>query len=81
MVSHRFCRHCKSPARGNPCWYGIVCPQGAAMGFDPPCMCDDYAEEVWRRERRWSRRWLLLIAFAALCLGVVVAAELLREFL
>lgn len=59
------CRHCKSPSRFNPCWYGITVDKWAAgRGYDPPCLCDDYAEEVERRERHrfvWGTSVMLVV--------------------
>jgi hypothetical protein len=68
----RFCPHCKSPARGNPCWYYLDNPQAAAGGWDAPCTGDDADETYWARERRIRRIWLPLVLLA-----VVAAAAFL----
>lgn len=50
-LSPRACRHCKSPAKGNPCWWGLDNPQYRAGGGDPPCFGDFYnAQRFWTGE-------------------------------
>lgn len=65
------CPHCKSPARGNPCWWYLDNPEYAAGGGDPPCECDAYAEEAHARERRFGRNVLLVIAGLAIAFAVL----------
>jgi hypothetical protein len=72
------CRYCKSPARGNPCWYFLDRPEHAAGGGDPPCIVhedDDEAPPLPRFGLRWSR-WLFIFILAA-----VVAAIYYRSVL
>lgn len=51
------CRHCGSPRRFNPCWYGITVDKWAAgKGYDPPCLEDIFNEEAEERRRARRRR-------------------------
>jgi hypothetical protein len=69
----RSCRHCKSPARGNPCWYFLDHPEQVEPGADPPCIDDSYSEEYEdrmdgrrkRRRRAWSIFFVLVILASA----------------
>lgn len=71
----RACRHCGSPARGNPCWWGFKDPAASIHGGDPPCACDEYAERHERRESAFVRN-LLLIG-----IGIPLAGTLIIYFL
>lgn len=62
------CPFCKSPSRGNPCWYYLDYPHFAKIGGDPPCTDYDY-DHVWQRKRARSGWWLA----GALVLMVVLA--------
>lgn len=65
----RVCRHCGSPARGNPCW-GLP----ADPNFDPPCYDDSYHETIAENRRANMRFGLGVLIFGALaCLGVLLA--------
>jgi len=72
------CRHCKSPNRWNPCWYGVTVAKGADPGgADPPCigdMYDDDARERRASEDRANLRWLLIVlgAFGLLVLAAQI---------
>jgi hypothetical protein len=57
------CRYCKSPARGNPCWFALDYP---LSGGDPPCVDDDYREEYERadgpaKEARSAHAWSMFL--------------------
>jgi hypothetical protein len=65
-----FCPHCKSPARGNPCWYYLDNPEAAAGGWDAPCTGDEADEAHFARERRLRRN--LLLVFAVLTFAAVL---------
>lgn len=45
------CRHCGSPARFNPCWWGIKHKTYDPGSYDPPCMDDMYGEDYRERQR------------------------------
>jgi hypothetical protein len=63
-ISPRVCRHCKSPAKGNPCFWQVDRPVEWA-GFDAPCDGDRYDERTERADRS-LRRTGLALAVAAL---------------
>lgn len=71
---HRACPHCKSPSRGNTCWYGVTIHKNATPGGgDPPCVCDGYAEDVEARDRRFNRNiWLLVCGPAIVALFLMI---------
>ena len=51
MNNPRACRHCGSPAKGNPCWWSMKNPERANQD-EPPCMDDFDIEQYKARERR-----------------------------
>lgn len=73
-ISPRACGHCRSPARGNPCWWFIRHPSPAYSGADPPCVMDDYSDELDVRRRSDARTTIIAIAvivIVALVLAIV----------
>lgn len=49
------CRHCGSPARTNPCWWGIKHKSYDPGSYDPPCYDDLYNEYARARElQHWK---------------------------
>lgn len=77
------CRHCRSPARGNPCWWRNTLPverRETTLTFDPPCEWDaeeemDSAAIEWRAARRVSAR-ISFAVVAAFALGLALALTL-----
>lgn len=65
------CRHCGSPARGNPCWAEIKFPGITRGGGDPPCECDRAAEEWARVDKMHNRK--IGLSLAAVILLVTAA--------
>jgi len=68
------CRHCKSPKRHDPCWWGIRHVNYNPDAYDPPCFEDDWNEhsralEVSEMRGLWFALlvWLVIITviFAA----------------
>lgn len=79
--SERACRWCKSPKRGDPCWYFLDSPEHAAGGGDPPCYEDENdrwdRDEAWqRRHRSRRRRWAWTLFFAGLIIVCALAGWL-----
>lgn len=72
----RACRHCKSPARGRPCWWHLDHPDYARRGEDPPCVIDDYAAAAKRGRRRGV---LTAAAVAAAVLAIALASCILAS--
>jgi len=66
MKPTRACRHCGSPARGNPCWYFINHPKYS--GSDPPCAEDDYYEN--ERPHPWITITVIVSLAAAAAAAV-----------
>lgn len=58
-ASPRACRHCGSPAKFNPCWWGV---DHSADGGDPPCQL--YYEDEEEGPHRMSWLWWMLIVYA-----------------
>jgi len=74
-ISPRACRHCGSPAKGNPCFWSIDKPKEWA-GFDPPCYGDEHDERVALGERRLRRWWTaIVLAFIVIAALVFVLAR------
>lgn len=70
----RACPHCRSPARGNPCWYATdMSPERyrtfCNAGAEPPCLWDadrEYERESRIRNRRARERMVnILVGIAA----------------
>lgn len=58
------CKHCKSPKRHDPCWWGIRHKDYNPESYDPPCFDDDWHEACRARERRdW--RWIIAVAIVS----------------
>jgi hypothetical protein len=72
------CRHCKSPARFNPCWYSIEHPEYATSGGDPPCLDDMYWDEGRERTKRRTKRFLLSALYVSVMVGVALLFRALR---
>lgn len=57
------CRHCGSPSRFNPCWWGItkghVYPE---EGLEYPCYRDFEIERDRARDRRMWGFWITMFA-------------------
>lgn len=74
------CRYCKSPARGNPCWYFLDRPEQATSGADPPCAFDAedeadayaYQERRGRRRKLSRRRWTIFFVVVILASAAAV---------
>jgi hypothetical protein len=61
------CRHCGSPAMGNPCWYYTDYP---SSGGDPPCeYMPDY--EAARARRVSFQRRVHILRLVAISGGVI----------
>jgi hypothetical protein len=68
------CRHCKSPKRHDPCWWGIRHLDYNPDTFDPPCFEDSWYEDARAQELREMRGvWMVIIAFAAMNVLLVTA--------
>lgn len=67
--NRRACRHCKSPARENPCWWSLDHPND---GGDPPCMLYDDDESDDRTERWPIPRWLVIAVFVGAIVIIVI---------
>jgi hypothetical protein len=73
------CRHCKSPARLNPCWWGADHPELVTSGGDPPCLDDAYWEEGRERTRRRTRDfWRVTLGIVVTVAGIVTTIYALR---
>lgn len=74
-MTTRACRYCKSPARGNPCWWFVDHPDHRAGGGDPPCACDcDYddrdSEAIEAREWRRRKRLFFFLVLLPVSIGI-----------
>lgn len=73
------CRHCKSPARLNPCWWFLDHPEQHPSGGDPPCIGDQYDDDqsalAAMRKRRFFCMSLFIIALLLILLLAVRADE------
>jgi hypothetical protein len=67
----RYCPHCKSPARGNPCWFYLDNPRAAEGGWDAPCTMDEYEIATLKREQNFGRNVTILVV---LMVAAAVAA-------
>lgn len=77
----RACRHCGSPARGNPCWWLLRVPQERAeevrrSGADSPCDCDAYMDDAYHRERAFSLRLSAEVLAASVLIAVFIILAL-----
>ncbi len=72
--SPRACPYCKSPARGNPCWYYTDIEEAVRSGGDPPCTDTDYAERFEAKRRRVRIKSIIFLGIIAAVLALIVWA-------
>lgn len=68
-ISPRICRHCGSPAKQNPCWWGVRHTDWN-RNYDPPCIEDYYIAFQNTQNRRWSLWfWSVIVVLLAVSIA------------